>query len=300
MTEYSLKEILVLHTRNKSANWPELNDVRWKNGLQFPQLFPSFQLSTEDKNVFTIGSCFAREVGSELRELDFFVPTIDTDALRLNEFNPGTIAQRIHWTLDSITPPVETICKLGSVHVDLLVSHQFAPTTLAGCLEFRECLKSFYDNLHTANFVVITLGLSEAWFDLENNCYINRAPIFARSQLDRFVLRKLSIADTIDLLRPALERLTGSGKKVMLTVSPVPTQTTFILNQDAILANEFSKATLRCAAEELATMHNVDYFPSFEIVRSGGITSYLHDGIHIKQEVTKQVVEYMVQNYFKK
>ncbi len=41
----------------------------------------------------------------------------------------------------------------------------------------------------------------------------------------------------------------------------------------------------------------VDYFPSFEIVQSGGLESYLPDHIHVKPAVVKRIMRHLVANY---
>ena len=41
----------------------------------------------------------------------------------------------------------------------------------------------------------------------------------------------------------------------------------------------------------------MDYFPSYEIVRSGGLWSYLDDHIHVKPELIHRITKYMVDAY---
>jgi hypothetical protein len=101
---------------------------------------------------------------------------------------------------------------------------------------------------------------------------------------------------TVPLLEPAIEALIERGCKVLLTVSPVPLGTTFT-EDDSVTANEFSKAVLRVTAERLSQRPEVDYFPSYEIVRSGGLSAYLPDQVHVKNEVVERVTAYMLQSY---
>ena len=41
----------------------------------------------------------------------------------------------------------------------------------------------------------------------------------------------------------------------------------------------------------------VDYFPSYEIVRGSGLGAYTPDHMHVKNEVVERVTSYMLQSY---
>lgn len=84
-----------------------------------------------------------------------------------------------------------------------------------------------------------------------------------------------------------------------MTVSPVPINSTFT-SSDCVTANEYSKSVLRVCAERLSKRFaNVDYFPSYEIARSGGLSSYAGDNIHVKNEVVEKITSCMIQKYSK-
>lgn len=42
---------------------------------------------------------------------------------------------------------------------------------------------------------------------------------------------------------------------------------------------------------------NVDYFPSYEIVRSGGLANYIDDNVHVRYEVVKNITTLMINKY---
>ncbi len=100
-----------------------------------------------------------------------------------------------------------------------------------------------------------------AWHDNETKLYLNRMPPAGAAAKDRrrFEFRRLNLGDCARLLEEALDALTAAGSKIMLTVSPVPLQTTFVA-QDCVVANEYSKAVLRVAAERLSAKPTIDYF----------------------------------------
>ena len=106
---------------------------------------------------------------------------------------------------------------------------------------------------------------------------------------NRFSFRQLDVFDVMPLLSEALGSLDALNKKIILTVSPVPIQTTFT-NEDCVIANEFSKSVLRVCAQRLSKHYrNVDYFPSYEVVRTLGLTGYEDDNIHVKNSVVEKI-----------
>ncbi len=99
------------------------------------------------------------------------------------------------------------------------------------------------------------------------------------------------------MLTEALDALCSLDKKVILTVSPVPIQTTFS-DVDCVVANEFSKAVLRVCAERLSRqMKNVDYFPSYEMARVAGLTAYCEDNVHVLDSVVSTITRNMIDVY---
>jgi hypothetical protein len=85
----------------------------------------------------------------------------------------------------------------------------------------------------------------------------------------------------------------------MLTVSPVPLETSFS-GKDCVTANAFSKSVLLvCAGQLTRQFPEVDYFPSYEIVTSAGPASYLPDARHIRDDTVQRVTSYMIEHYVK-
>ncbi|WP_165929172.1 GSCFA domain-containing protein [Shimia isoporae] len=259
---------------------------------------------------FTIGSCFAREIEEKLTFLD--VPTLGLtfperivkgrENSVLNEFNPGSISQRIRWAIDGVDTREfdQSFSASGNVATDLLLAkgHKLPVEDLLG---IRERIDEVYNKLPASDFLIITLGMTQCWVDHETGHYLNRmpSPRDIKKEPNRYTCRFLTLSETVDLLKDALERALSSGVKgVLLTVSPVPLQQTF-LPIDCAIANSHSKSTLRLAVTELLNMfpEQVNYFPSYEIVLSGGLHSFEQDHIHVKREVVSEVTDYMASHY---
>jgi hypothetical protein len=294
---------------NKSArNYPGASDPRSRNGTIFPEHKPRFKIKfTPGQTVFTIGSCFARSIEEALFERSVFFPTRTFSVSKeewssrpnglLNEYNAGTISQRILFALDGKEFPESTIVPSGEGYADLLllpggdVTHERA-------LGRRKEIDDVYRHLSKSDLVIITLGLVEAWYDEETGLFLNRTPPHAVGEQygNRFTLRQLDVRECVRLLEPALDALSSRAIKTILTVSPVPLHTTFA-DSDCVVANEYSKAVLRVCAQSLANRPEVDYFPSYEIVRSGGLSGYLEDQIHVRNELVREITSYMVAVY---
>jgi hypothetical protein len=219
----------------------------------------------------------------------------------LNEYNAGTIAQRIERALHGRAAPPETLVPHDGGWVDLLlpssrgsraVSHERA-------VQRREEIDAIYRELPLADFVIVTLGLIEAWFDSLTGSYLNRMPPTdaIREDPSRFSLHVMDVDEAHPLLDRTFRMLTERGKKILLTVSPVPLTATFS-EQCAVVANSYSKAVLRVCAHRLATdLPEVDYFPSYEMVMSRGLANFSNDNVHVQDEFVREIVDTMLESY---
>lgn len=114
--------------------FPQEDDKRYKGGLLFPDIKPGFYID-EGSSIFTIGSCFARNIELALEPMNkFILPTrafsapksefVFTSAIvrngLLNEYTPGTMSQRILYALEGKRFAEETIVSTsGNLCADL-------------------------------------------------------------------------------------------------------------------------------------------------------------------------------------
>jgi hypothetical protein len=61
-------------TYRDSLRFPDQADTRSRDGILFPAIYPRFSLA-EARKIFTIGSCFARNIEEKLKGYD--VPTLN-------------------------------------------------------------------------------------------------------------------------------------------------------------------------------------------------------------------------------
>jgi hypothetical protein len=274
---------------------------------------PKFKLNKASK-VFTIGSCFARNIEEHLTVagLDVLTRSIalqpeqyETNARPnavLNKYNTHSIYSQFYRSLNN-----EIVINNGFIEtndgkwLDPHASHTKP-------LPFEEAEQIFFKvneitkQITVADVVIITLGLNEVWFDSETNLYLNRAPtpILMRKYKDRFKFLVANYAQSYEALEKtlALVKSVNPNIKVILTVSPVPLGTT-MTNQDVIVANTYSKSLLRVCAQEIANEdENVDYFPSYEIVtHSARDITWLDDQLHVLGEAVAHVTSLFVNKY---
>ena len=178
------------------------------------------------------------------------------------------------------------------------------PATLEQATETRAEVNRIIQMVHSSGVVMLTLGLTETWFDNETQTYLNGSPPMQliTKMPDRFVFRNMSIFDCIDDLEHIVSHIRQMNKeaKIIMTVSPVPINTTFTA-EDAIVANARSKATLRTAIAEVMARHNsIDYFPSYEMVTmSPRELAYGEDQLHVRVPMVDAIMDYFVETYIK-
>jgi len=304
-------------TSDPASKWPARGSGNRLHPECMPQVRPGFHLEPGEA-VFTIGSCFARNIEIALHERGFHVPCMDFKLPEsefwpnrhtsgaLNKYSPFSMLNEINFALDTpkALEPEQYLLEGAKdqfsdyqMHVRGAVSGERA---IQRRLEVRELYRS---GLAQSRVVVITLGMAEAWFDRETGIYLNDAPSPKMTKLyaERFEFRVVGyndlfecVRDTIALLRSAR----GSDLRVVLTVSPVPLQRTFS-GSDVITANTYSKSVLRAVAGAITAMHDfVDYFPSFEaVIFSEFKSTWKDDQVHVTLPTVRRVVSNMIEAY---
>lgn len=177
----ALERALKSRPRNR---YPSDDDARARDGLIMPDVSSSFTVS-QGATAFTIGSCFAREIeealiGFDLPTTGFAVPKSEWQGRPnglLNEYNPGTMAQRISWAIDgtSTVDMAKTYIGPEDRTLDLFLAVG-EPVTLRRAKARRAEIDAIYSHLLKADLVIITLGLVECWFDQESGHWLNRMP----------------------------------------------------------------------------------------------------------------------------
>lgn len=86
--------------------------------------------------------------------------------------------------------------------------------------------------------------------------------------------------------------------QIVVTVSPIPLMATFT-DSDIVIANTYSKSTLRTVAQEWSDAHsNIHYFPSYEIVmNSNRSVAWADDLRHASGNIVQFIMDFFIKSY---
>src|SRR6185503_8873452 len=172
-------EEAIARARHPASKWPARGLGNRLEPEAWPVIRPRFRLSAGD-TVFTLGSCFARNIERHLELLGFEVPCAAYKVPLeewsggfgsgiLNKYTVHSMRDELAWAaaaqgegasearLGEFLLPVG-----GEQCIDLMLAG-FAPVTRARALERRCELAELYRHAFTAEVVVMTLGLIETW-----------------------------------------------------------------------------------------------------------------------------------------
>ena len=161
-------------------------------------------------------------------------------------------------------------------------------------------LQSVRSVLQKLDVFIYTLGLTEAWIRRKDKVVFPTAPgvIAGTFDANEFKLKNYSfnsiLSDFREFIRITRAFRKGRPFKIILTVSPVPLTAT-ATNQHVLVANTYSKATLRAVAAKLSKRSSIDYFPSYEIVTN---PQYYQNSYNSNLRTVKEATVTNVMNYF--
>jgi hypothetical protein len=254
---------------------------------------PKAKLIKRDTKALAFGSCFAEYFIQFLKAHGYnkwmineeeLAPCMENLLLSLGQSfeNAFVIEQQFRWAFGEFTP---------SSFLWFTKDKQYFEATEERRANIRE-------NFEQVDVVVITLGLSEIWFDrIENEPMWRSIPQHLYDK-DRHVFKLATVDETIAVflrLNQLIEKYLPQ-LKVVFTISPIPLLATF-RDQSPVTANLVSKSILKVALDAFLTNPLVKiteryyYFPSYEIVLHWFEQPFEEDYRHIKGEVATQVME---------
>ncbi|NKB43208.1 MAG: hypothetical protein GKS03_02900 [Alphaproteobacteria bacterium] len=302
---------------------------RASSGLCKVHHVPKFSLKPEEK-IYTVGSCFARNVEIALRNLGISLVTdgivypyqwVDprhTQAKKMIEegnihlFETRTALNR--YSTHSMTYDFDRVfsgtSSLESTTYKLSDDKYWDPQVkniIQGDIEHTKEVRNILDrNINAAKkstVIIATLGMTETWFDGETGVILPAAPgpqlIKNNPQRFRFfVANYYDVLENLKRFRKLIDTHIDPTTKIIITTSPIPLGSTFT-SKDSIVANSRSKSTLCAAAQDFAEQNElVDYFPSYEMVVNSQYDVWYEDGVHVLAEFVDEIMERFVGLYF--
>lgn len=301
--------------RNKTEGfWPGRSaEANRLEPICMPGFRPTFKLRPSE-NVFTIGSCFARNIENQLARLGYQIPSREYVPEELvgkpldgfmNKFTPQSMLNEVRWALTperAPTPEGALLPQEDGTVIDGQLMSKINVSPARG-LQRRQEITNVFKGIVDCRVVILTLGLVEAWYDKKYDLYLNRTlPEYnSKQEPDRFEFRVLSFDELYAATRELIDTIITKGHpetRILLSVSPVPLTATFTDN-DVLCSNMYSKSVLRTVAEHIVTEFSaVDYFPSYEsVMLSDRMSTRKDDLIHVRDEIVAVNVGRMAEAY---
>jgi hypothetical protein len=279
------------HTMYPEGNPPVLAPIR------IPLIRPMTTITS-------MGSCFAREIVQRLSRdgynyLMYEPPYTEASVNWGQVVNTACMRQIFEYTFEKFEPVDRWwVSSDGNIVRD---PYRCNVTYSKGNLfnRYRQHVNYSRQALSTAKVIVLTLGLIETWRDKRDGSTFYMVPpkSLYDPEIHEFYLQ--DVVDVLCDLNTIAEILEANNPEaqVILTVSPIPLRATF-RDIDPVIANSYSKATLRVAAEVATTKHdNFHYFPSYELVTQGIKNPYQDDGRHLTDKAIESVVDLFKKSY---
>ena len=158
--------------------------------------------------------------------------------------------------------------------------------------ECRSYVSAARSALLDSEVFIITLGLSEVWYDKHMGHTFAEAPPAELFDADRHSYRLLEPEENYQNIAEALEILKNENREIeiIVTISPIPLRATFF-DRSAIVSNNVSKASLVFAAHKITQEFSyVHYFPSYEITFHLFNEPFEWDYRHVKRETIQGIM----------
>jgi hypothetical protein len=331
--EYFGSEALSIASGNDARAWADKSSLSAKSRFAKQEFFtvhhrPKFLLS-KDWSVFTIGSCFARNVENELQRLG--VPLAiaghgnppeafadwneetqtggDTSKGRLsrrafNKYDVHALTHELRRTILDVSYPNEGLIELDTDRWFDPHGSALRPCTFESAVTNRRTIAAAMMQIRMSKVVILTFGLTESWIDTETGLAMNEHP--GPMALKRFGTRfkfidygyqeiAWEVGNLIELIRDQVD----PDMKIIISVSPVPLWATF-RGTDVVVANTGSKAVLRAVADEMYRTYDfVDYFPSYEMVQNSPRSlAWRSDQHHVTDEMVAHIMNVFSNSYY--
>jgi hypothetical protein len=243
-------------------------------------MMPPEPLFDDRTNIVAFGSCFAAHISTYLENLGFLLgrknaPKAYVSVMGDGIVNSHAIRQQFEWAWEARKPAID-------------LWHGYDAKALGYDEEVRLETKRMFD---AGDAFIITLGLSEVWYDEPTGEVFWRAVPKEYFDPSRHKFRVTSHAENTDNLRAIYQliRRHRPQAKIIMTLSPIALTATF-RPIACMAADSVSKAILRSALDEFMreaqpTDPDLYYFPSYEIATRCFTAPFNEDRKHVHNHV---------------
>ncbi|MBF0128315.1 MAG: GSCFA domain-containing protein [Magnetococcales bacterium] len=302
----------------------DVND-RWRQFFAERAItIKSFPIVERDDVVFTMGSCFAREIRYKLAEAgirvgpdfssipdrrDCYVIDNLPHEQHLNYYNTFTMRQEFECIVGKWTQSPTDYWQLKRDPTGLGMHFQdpYKRMTFAKTPEeLHAAISQVNDALaraaRTSRIFFFTLGMAEVFKKLDNQLIACQKPSYLGGGGElQTQIHLSSFAENLDNMNAIREIIKSFNPdaRIVVSVSPVPLERTFS-ERDILVANLEGKSLLRAVAGEFARSHeDVAYFPSYEIVTMLGEAAFeARDLRHVNAQTIHEIMTIFFKAHF--
>ncbi|MEF2642887.1 MAG: GSCFA domain-containing protein [Paramuribaculum sp.] len=207
--------------------------------------------------ILALGSCFAENIGSRLRDRLFNISVNPTGTL----YNPASIRQCVERIADGRHFEPRDIFQHDGLWHCFECHSRLSETDGRHMLDtLNGIIDAAHRRLKCTDTILLTFGTAwvyETTADAAIVANCHKLPAL------RFTRRRLSISECVSHIEAAIRtiRLVAPDAKILLTVSPVRHIA------DGLHGNQLSKSTLLLAVDQVVkSSDHTDYFPSYELL----------------------------------
>jgi len=246
-------------------------------------------ISKKDK-VVAFGSCFAWHVSQYLADNGYSIfnkkMANNTHIIRYGEgmANTFTVVEQLEWAFEN--KKIEKNTWYYSVEKEIENNEKIREST--------------FKLLSQINVFIITFGLSEVWYNKENDQVFWKAIPSDKFNKKKHGFRNSTVEENTKNIEKiyTLIKKHMPNSKIIFTLSPIPLMATF-RPQSCITANTVSKSILRVAIDNVISKykdnHHLSYYPAYEITKEYFIDPFTDDNRHLKQKY----IDIIMSNFFK-
>ncbi|MEQ1747272.1 MAG: GSCFA domain-containing protein [Saprospiraceae bacterium] len=250
----------------------------------------SFGIAHTDQ-LLLVGSCFTEHIGERLEAGKFQALTNPNGIV----YNPVSIARSLIALQNAVFDPENAVFEYQGLWHSWKHHGRFShPDRETALQNFATAHAHAAVFLKKTNRLLLTLGTADVFTLRETGQVVaNNHKVPA----DRFEQRRLSVAETTDVLEQALSSLhtANPALRVVLTVSPVRHL------RAGLVDNQRSKAVLVLACAELCQrLEFVHYFPAYELLLDDlrDYRFYAADMLHPSGAAVDYIWEYFTETFF--
>lgn len=245
--------------------------------------------------ITAFGSCFASNISKHLSTIGYNVSKDKHTEVYISSIGEGLVnvyalLSQFRWAFDGHVPTQE-------------LWHGYK----AESFEYDENIRlKTRDIFLDTDMFIITLGLSEVWFDNKSEEYFWRAIPQDKFDPSRHTFKVCTMNESKKALQDIFDYISKyvPNAKVLFTMSPVPLAATF-RPVSCLSANAVSKSILRASLDEMmrdnAELLNdkLFYWPSYEIVKDLFPNEFTEDNRHVHPEILSLIMRLFESVYCK-